>query len=136
MSEHLVLFARIKGVAEAAIPSLVASKLEEMDLKDFADKAAASLSGGNQRKLSVAIATMGEPPVLFLDEPSTVGTTLRKGTTRLDRQEGAEWSLTWCVLMMSPLAVQGMDPVSRRHMWDVISGIRARQNAIILTTHR
>lgn len=72
MTEHLVLFARIKGVRESLIPGLVSAKVEEMGLSDFADKAAASLSGGNQRKLSVAIATMGEPPVLFLDEPSTV----------------------------------------------------------------
>lgn len=72
VTEHLVLFARIKGVRESLIPGLVSAKVEEMGLSDFADKAAASLSGGNQRKLSVAIATMGEPPVLFLDEPSTV----------------------------------------------------------------
>ena len=60
-----------------------------MDLTDFADKAAGSLSGGNKRKLSVAIAMIGSPSIVFLDEPST-----------------------------------GMDPVSRRFMWDVISKMR------------
>lgn len=42
-----------------------------MDLVDFADKQAGTLSGGNKRKLSVAIAMIGHPRVVFLDEPST-----------------------------------------------------------------
>ena len=65
--EHLELFARIKGVPEPRVPGRVRAKMGEMDLLDFADKAAGSLSGGNQRKLSVAIATISDPPVLFLD---------------------------------------------------------------------
>jgi len=69
--EHLVLFARIKGLPEAEIPTLVVAKMKEMDLLDFADKAAGSLSGGNQRKVSMAIATMADPLVVFADEPST-----------------------------------------------------------------
>lgn len=43
----------------------------QLDLKDFEHKTAGSLSGGNKRKLSVAIATIGEPSIVFLDEPST-----------------------------------------------------------------
>ena len=65
--EHLELFARIKGVPEPHVGTRVERKMGEMDLGDFADKAAGSLSGGNQRKLSVAIATISDPPVLFLD---------------------------------------------------------------------
>jgi ATP-binding cassette, subfamily A (ABC1), member 3 len=65
--EHLELFARIKGIPEPQVAARVAGKMGEMDLVDFADKAAGSLSGGNQRKLSVAIATISDPPVLFLD---------------------------------------------------------------------
>jgi len=42
-----------------------------MDLTDFVNIAANNLSGGNKRKLSVAIATIGNPPLVFLDEPST-----------------------------------------------------------------
>eukprot|EP01039_Chlorochromonas_danica_P018287 gene18287-21954_t len=42
-----------------------------MDLLDHAGKISSSLSGGNRRKLSVAVATMHDPAVLFLDEPST-----------------------------------------------------------------
>jgi ABC-type multidrug transport system ATPase subunit len=42
-----------------------------MDLTKFANKTAGSLSGGNKRKLSVAIALIGDPSIVFLDEPST-----------------------------------------------------------------
>ena len=42
-----------------------------MDLKKFENIPAGVLSGGNKRKLSVAIAMLGNPPIVFLDEPST-----------------------------------------------------------------
>ena len=42
-------------------------KLDQLDLRNFEKKNAGSLSGGNKRKLSVAIATIGEPPIVFLD---------------------------------------------------------------------
>jgi len=42
-----------------------------MDLIRFEHVMAGTLSGGNKRKLSVAIAMLGNPPVVFLDEPST-----------------------------------------------------------------
>lgn len=69
--EHLELFARIKGVSEARLGAVVAAGIEEMDLGSFENKLAGSLSGGNKRKLCTAIALIGRPPVLFLDEPST-----------------------------------------------------------------
>ena len=70
--EHLTLFARIKGVKGSKCEqSVVESKLTQLDLWGFADMTAGSLSGGNKRKLSVAIATIGSPSVVFLDEPST-----------------------------------------------------------------
>ncbi len=43
----------------------------QMDLTRFENKTAGSLSGGNKRKLSVAISLIGDPPICFLDEPST-----------------------------------------------------------------
>ena len=42
-----------------------------MDLSDYTDVYANNLSGGNKRKLSVAMAMIGNPPLVFLDEPST-----------------------------------------------------------------
>jgi ATP-binding cassette subfamily A (ABC1) protein 3 len=42
-----------------------------MDLSEFEKVRAEKLSGGNKRKLSVAMAMIGNPPIVFLDEPST-----------------------------------------------------------------
>jgi len=42
-----------------------------MGLSEFENKCAGTYSGGNKRKLSVAIAMLGNPPIVFLDEPST-----------------------------------------------------------------
>lgn len=58
-------------------------------------------SGGNKRKLSTAVALVGDPPVIYLDEPTT-----------------------------------GMDPVAKRHLWNVICKIRDEGKTIILTSHR
>lgn len=69
--EHLQLYARIKGIIEADIPAVVEAKINEMGLIEYADRSAGTYSGGNKRKLSVAIAMIGEPSIVFLDEPST-----------------------------------------------------------------
>ena len=58
-------------------------------------------SGGNKRKLSVAIALVGDPPILLLDEPTT-----------------------------------GMDPTTRRLLWDVLIGVIREGRSVILTSHR
>ena len=50
---------------------LVQKKLLEMDLLKFEGVCAGTLSGGNKRKLQVAIAMLGNPTIVFLDEPST-----------------------------------------------------------------
>merc|ERR1711871_568275 len=69
--EHHILYARIKGIYEEDIPKVVEGKIREMGLSDYADQVAGQYSGGNKRKLSVAIAMIGEPSIVFLDEPST-----------------------------------------------------------------
>ncbi|KAJ4767254.1 ABC transporter A family member 1 [Rhynchospora pubera] len=69
--EHLELYARIKGVPESCLNDVVNQKLVEFDLWKSSDKPSYSLSGGNKRKLSVAIAMIGDPPIVILDEPST-----------------------------------------------------------------
>jgi ABC-2 type transport system ATP-binding protein len=58
------------------------------------------LSGGQQQRLAVAMSLVGDPEVLFLDEPTT-----------------------------------GLDPQSRRQLWDVIRDLRDRGRTIVLTTH-
>jgi len=42
-----------------------------MDLKKFENVLVGTYNGGNKRKLSVAIAVLGNPPIVFLDEPSS-----------------------------------------------------------------
>ncbi len=69
--EHLELFARIKGVPPQFLEEVVSDKIKQMDLSQFENKLAGRLSGGNKRKLSVGIALIGSPQIVFLDEPST-----------------------------------------------------------------
>ncbi len=59
-----------------------------------------NLSGGQKQRLAVATALVGDPELLFLDEPTT-----------------------------------GLDPQSRRQLWEVIRGFRARDRTVVLTTH-
>ena len=58
------------------------------------------LSGGQRQRLAVACALMGDPDLLFLDEPTT-----------------------------------GLDPQSRRQIWDIIRNLKERGRTILLTTH-
>jgi len=69
--EHLFLYAAIKGIPHQLRQRFVEKQLREMNLKQYENICAGTYSGGNKRKLSVAIAMIGNPPVVFLDEPST-----------------------------------------------------------------
>ncbi|GMH75937.1 hypothetical protein TrRE_jg2114 [Triparma retinervis] len=69
--ETLTMFARIKGIEEEYIPPLVDSLIQCIGLGAHAHKMAFQYSGGNKRKLSVAIALIANPDLIFLDEPST-----------------------------------------------------------------
>jgi ATP-binding cassette subfamily A (ABC1) protein 3 len=68
--EHVLLYAKIRGYEGADLETVVKSKLRELDLVRYKNARAGSLSGGNKRKLSVAMALVGEPELVFLDEPS------------------------------------------------------------------
>jgi ABC-type multidrug transport system ATPase subunit len=68
--EHVLLYAKIRGYRGAELQTVVKSKLKELDLKQYNNVRAGTLSGGNKRKLSVAMALVGEPELVFLDEPS------------------------------------------------------------------
>ncbi|KAJ1401643.1 P-loop containing nucleoside triphosphate hydrolase [Sesbania bispinosa] len=72
---------------------------DEVRLTDAVKVRAGSYSGGMKRRLSVAIALIGDPKLVILDEPTT-----------------------------------GMDPITRRHVWDIIENAK-RGRAIVLTTH-
>jgi ABC-type multidrug transport system ATPase subunit len=97
--ETLFLYARIKGMPEVEIGEYVSRMLTKLTLDEYADKPCGGYSGGNKRKLSVGMALIGNPKIVFLDEPST-----------------------------------GMDPKSRRFMWELISSTM-KGRSVILTTH-
>lgn len=97
--ETLEFYGRLRGISEQKLGRMVDFLLKRLTLTQYADRPAGTYSGGNKRKLSVAIALIGNPKVVFLDEPSS-----------------------------------GMDPVSRRFMWDFISETMAGRS-VILTTH-
>ncbi|XP_057868704.2 ABC transporter A family member 11 [Cryptomeria japonica] len=97
--EHLYLFASIKGMPRSAIKSDAENLLSKVKLSEAAGLQVGSYSGGMKRRLSVAIALVGDPKLVFLDEPTT-----------------------------------GMDPITRRHVWDIIEDAK-KGRAIILTTH-
>ena len=59
------------GIVESDVERVVNDKIAEMGLTEYADRLAGTYSGGNKRKLSVAMAMIGEPTIVFLDEPST-----------------------------------------------------------------
>jgi ABC-2 type transport system ATP-binding protein len=67
--ENLVLVAQLRRVAH---PGRVADQLlTRFDLTDAASKRAGTYSGGMRRRLDIAMSLIGDPPVLFLDEPTT-----------------------------------------------------------------
>jgi ABC-2 type transport system ATP-binding protein len=77
----------------------VGELLDRFDLAEAADKSAATYSGGMRRKLDLAMTLVGDPRIIFLDEPTT-----------------------------------GLDPRSRRTMWDIIRDLVADGVTIFLTT--
>ena len=100
VKEHLSFFARIKGIHDDGIREKLSKQLiKDLSLERYQDRVAGALSGGNQRKLSVGIALIGNPPIVLLDEPTS-----------------------------------GMDPVSKRSLWDFISSTMSGRS-VILTTH-
>ncbi|XP_043914151.1 ATP-binding cassette sub-family A member 2 [Protopterus annectens] len=69
--EHLELYTRLRGIPWKDEERVVKWALEKLELKRNSDKPAGTFSGGNKRKLSTAIALIGFPSLIFLDEPTT-----------------------------------------------------------------
>ena len=64
--EHLVFYAKLRGVPPEDLDNVAEWGIKNFGLKLYADKPAGTYSGGNKRKLSAAIAFIGSPPVVFL----------------------------------------------------------------------
>ena len=69
--ENLEFYGLVKGAKKSNLDNIINALIEEMNLVNFKDKISGTLSGGNKRKLSVAIALICNPPIILLDEPST-----------------------------------------------------------------
>uniref|UniRef100_A0A663MIU3 P-type phospholipid transporter n=1 Tax=Athene cunicularia TaxID=194338 RepID=A0A663MIU3_ATHCN len=98
--EHLYLYARLRGIPADEIKRVAEWGIQKLGLPMYADHLAGTYSGGNKRKLSTAIALIGCPQLVLLDEPTT-----------------------------------GMDPQSRRLLWDSIVGVLRDRRAVVLTSH-
>jgi ABC-2 type transport system ATP-binding protein len=68
---NLVTIGRLRGMSKAAARQRGDELLEQLDLTDFATALVKTYSGGMRRRLDVAASLMGNPEVLFLDEPTT-----------------------------------------------------------------
>jgi ABC-type multidrug transport system ATPase subunit len=69
--EHLEIFAGLRGVDRKKIPELVQEWLESVDLQLVQNQYSSSFSGGMKRRLSLALSTIGDRPLIILDEPTT-----------------------------------------------------------------
>jgi ABC-2 type transport system ATP-binding protein len=81
-------------------PRPLDSLLDDVQLQDKRDAWVVKLSGGQRQRLALACALVGDPEILFLDEPTT-----------------------------------GLDPQSRRQVWEWVAAYRGRGGTVLLTTH-
>nr|XP_023023597.1 ATP-binding cassette sub-family A member 3-like [Leptinotarsa decemlineata] len=69
--ETIVMFSLLRGIRLENVYNLPRFLAKEFDFQRHLNKKAKELSGGNKRKVSTAISLIGDPPVLYLDEPTT-----------------------------------------------------------------
>ncbi|MGO8986023.1 MAG: ATP-binding cassette domain-containing protein [Terriglobales bacterium] len=81
-------------------PRLAGDVLAELELTEKSDAWVGKLSGGQKQRLAVATALVGNPRILFLDEPTT-----------------------------------GLDPQSRRQLWEIVRAFQRKGGTVLLTTH-
>jgi ABC-type lipoprotein export system ATPase subunit len=93
-SEEILLFyARIKGVPSSEEHAHVQDVLHKVGLDQYGRRLSKDLSGGMRRRLSIGVALVGDPRVIFLDEPTTYVCTREPYHVLLS----VGWSLGWLV---------------------------------------
>lgn len=70
-TEHIRMFAQIKGVPRQDLPGEIERVLRRVHLTEAAQQEVGGYSGGMKRRLSIALAGIGGPRIIMLDEPST-----------------------------------------------------------------
>jgi len=70
VEEHLWFYAKIKGIPAEKREAQIEKSISSLRLEEHRTKLSKALSGGNKRKLQVAICILGNPPIILLDEPS------------------------------------------------------------------
>ncbi|KAL1517916.1 hypothetical protein ABEB36_001616 [Hypothenemus hampei] len=98
--ETLRMFALLRGIPESDCDKVSEKLAADFDYLEHLNKQVKELSGGNKRKLSTSIALIGDPPVIYLDEPTT-----------------------------------GMDPETKRYLFNALCRVRDGGKTIILTSH-
>ncbi|ORZ05117.1 P-loop containing nucleoside triphosphate hydrolase protein [Lobosporangium transversale] len=71
VADHLLFYSRLRGVPPSLEQQAVSHALACVSLTRFRNRAVSGLSGGEKRRVSIAIALLGDKQVIFLDEPST-----------------------------------------------------------------
>jgi ABC-2 type transport system ATP-binding protein len=97
--ENLILMADLRHLGRSEGRRRAAELLDQFDLVEAAKKPAATYSGGMRRRLDLAMGLVGDPRIIFLDEPTA-----------------------------------GLDPRSRRTMWQIIRELVAGGVTVFLTT--
>ncbi|GAA3303741.1 ATP-binding cassette domain-containing protein [Dactylosporangium vinaceum] len=69
--EELILQARMYGMGRSEAAARAAEVIESFELTEFADRKCKTYSGGQRRRLDIALGIIHRPQVLFLDEPTT-----------------------------------------------------------------
>jgi ATP-binding cassette, subfamily A (ABC1), member 3 len=92
--EHLWLYGRLRGIREKYIRVEIPVLLRELGLYPYRTQAAGSLSGGNKRRLSLAIALVGHTTSVLLDEPTSgMDAVARAQTCEMVRRLAADKSV-------------------------------------------
>jgi ABC-2 type transport system ATP-binding protein len=97
--ENLRLMADLHHLARLDAEGRIAELLAGFELTEQADRTVSTYSGGMRRRLDLAMTLIGDPEIIFLDEPTT-----------------------------------GLDPRSRRTMWDIVRGLVGDGTTVFLTT--